>query len=192
MEVKKQLSRIPIFGALFEIDPRATVEATIELTIGVIFSTLPIWFGAIIFAGNKIFEPNQTSSFWCLYTSFFVDSISNGELLMYAAATLGPTLYLGLKFLKNKKKPFPWIRPQFFITVVLSLLAAVFFFMARDHQYAGNLKFVIFSAIIYALSLLLLFPSMAFDQESTRDPKEAIKKSEDQYMKSYQAHRKSL
>jgi len=189
MEIKRRLSRIPIFGALFDIDPKAILEAFVELTIGVVFSTLPIWFGAVIFAGDKIFDPDQNTGFWCLYSSYFVKSISNGELLMYAAATLGPTLYLGLKFLKTKNPPFPWIRPQFFIAIILSSFATVFFFLARDHGYANNLSFVVLSASIYLFALMLLFPSMAFDQENTRNPEKELKKSEVNFLEGYQHHR---
>jgi drug/metabolite transporter (DMT)-like permease len=128
-------------------------------------------------------------SFWDLYSDSIVKSVSNGELLMYAAATLGPTFYLAFKFMKTKKKPFPWVRPQLLIAFIISLTSATLFFTSRDYGFASEESFIFLTSVIYVLTLTLLFPSMAFEREEVRKPEEATRKSEVNFMAGYKNHR---
>jgi len=192
--VKRYLSGVPIFGSLFTISLRAQAEATVELIITLIFSTLPIWFGGLILSINNFFanykdESNEKISFISVYINNIVGSVSNGELLMYAAATLGPTLYLGLSTFGRKEKPFPWVRPQLIIAIIINFFATVLFFMARDKGYSGEKVFVYLTFIPYILSIFLLFPAMAFEQDRRADPLQAQREDQEEFVAGYKRHR---
>jgi hypothetical protein len=145
----------------------AKKEASVEMIINLIFSTLPIWFGGVIYGFIAFFSnDNQTTSMF--FTHMFkgvFNNVSNGELLMYAAATLGPTLYLGLSSFGKRKEAYRWVRPQLITAILITLLATVIFFIARDKGFASKDAFVLISAIIYLVSLFLLFPSVAFEHD---------------------------
>lgn len=190
---KLKISKIPIIGALANISKKAQIEAFVEMLVTVIFSTLPIWFGGAILTINAYFENLDklgTESFLGLYIQYILLSISNGELLMYAAATLGPTLYLGLSSFGKSDKPFPWVRSQLVIAIIINVFATVLFFMARDKGYASQSSFVHFTLMPYFLSLILLFPAMAFEHEKKfGDVREMQQEEQDGFMAGYRQHR---
>jgi hypothetical protein len=167
--LKRLFTKIPIIGVLANLQFNAILEALIELIITLLFSTLPIWFYALVDSiGNFYKIPIDTRSaslFYCTYKSSLVKTVSNGELLMYAAATLGPTLYLGLSYFGKKNKPFPWIRPQLVLSILITAFSTCMFITSRQLGYANDVSFVSLSALLYFLSLILLFPAMAYDQE---------------------------
>jgi len=193
--VKYRLSKIPIVGSLFEIRASAQREALIEISLSVIFSTLPIWFSSLILSISPYFEANTpeertVSEFFRIYREEVFTAVSNGELLMYVAAALGPTLYLGLSSFGKKKKPFPWVRPQLVIAILINFVSAVLFFTARDKGYAAEPSFVYASATLYLVSLTLLFPAMAFNQEQEGfNPAEAQQEDQDSFQSGYREHR---
>jgi len=120
------LSKIPIIGALAITSFTAQKEALTELLLSVIFATLPIWFGGLIFSFFPFFSAPQVdqklSVFISIYLAKIFEAVSNGEILMYVAAMLGPTLYLGLSSIRKKGKPFPWTRPQLVVAILISPL----------------------------------------------------------------------
>jgi hypothetical protein len=189
--MKTAFARIPIFGALGGMSGSAIKEASVEMLITLLFSTLPIWFGGIILSSNFYFtniaaNARSTDVFIAIYCKSLFSTVANGELLMYAAATLGPTLYLGFSSFGAKSKPFPWVRPQLVIAILINLSASVLFFMARDKGYAGESIFVYTSLIFYLLSLVLLFPALAYAHEMrTIDPAELQREDQDEFMDGY-------
>lgn len=187
------LLKVPFVSIFFTINKKAQLEAAVEMFVTLIFSTLPIWFGSAILTINKYFEVTKNKStfnFVEAYCSFIVASVSNGELLMYAAATLGPTLYLGLSSLGKQEKTFPWVRPQLVTAVIINFFATVLFFMSRDKGYASNATFVFFTAVPYLISLLILFPAMAFDHERREiDPAKIQQDEQDDFINGYSRRR---
>ena len=187
------MSKIPIIGALVNIDRKAKKEASVEMALTLLFSTLPIWFGGAILSINYYFGKlplvdRSACNFLSTYFSSLYTTISNGELLMYAAATLGPTLYLGFSSFGKRGKTFPWIRPQLVVAIIINLFASVLFFMARDKGYAGEPAFVYVTIILYSLSLILLFPAMAFDHERRAvDPAEIQQEEQEKFISGYRS-----
>ncbi len=184
-------SRIPIVGALSNISLKAQCEALVELCITVIFSTLPIWFASLIVGVDSYaLKEGDKPNFITLYLEVLKSNISNGELFMYVAAVLGPTLYLGLTSFGKRGKPFPWVRPQLVIAVLINFIATAIFFNSRGNGYAESDMIIYLSIVFYFLSLLILFPSMAFDHESREiDPREAQRDGEDEFAEAYRKHR---
>jgi hypothetical protein len=195
MKVKYYFSKIPIIGSLASIGWSAQKEALIEMSLTVLFATLPIWFGASIIAVNKYFALEGTGTgtariFTSLYAACVLSAVSNGELLMYTAALLGPTLYIGLSSFGRKGKPFPWIRPQLIFAVLLNLFATALFFMSREFGYAEEPLFVFFSLIFYLTSIILLFPAMAYEHDVTRATMGKIQRDDqDEFLDNYRRHR---
>jgi hypothetical protein len=181
------------FLSMKSISFAAIKEASVEMIINLIFSTLPIWFGGVIYGCIAFFSNDyQTTSMFFNHTlNGIFKNISNGELLMYAAATLGPTLYLGLSSFGKHEKPFPWIRPQLIIAILINLFATVIFFFARDKGFASKDTFVLVSAFIYFTSLFLLFPSVAFEHDKkTYNVSKAQREDQDSYIAGYEEHRR--
>ncbi len=171
--------KIPVLGSLVSISAKAQREASTELLLTLIFSSMPIWFSGGIVAANRYFLFAQKSpeilteplGFFGLYWEATIEAISNGELLMYSAATLGPTLYLAFQTLiKKSRKPFPWVRPQIIIAVLLNIIGSGLFLVAREYKYTTVPEFIFCTALIYATSLALLFPAMAFNHDAQADP----------------------
>lgn len=192
-KIKYFFSKIPIIGALVNISIPAQFEALVELIITVLFSTLPIWLGGAIFSIDFYFnegKPNNEINFET-YKGFFFSSIENGELLMYAAATLGPTLYLGLSSFGKRGKPFQWVRPQLILAILVNIFASVLFFNARANDYTTMPEFIEFTFILYAFSLILLFPAMAFEHEKKKaDVVDAQQEDQNDYINGYRGHRR--
>jgi hypothetical protein len=194
MKMRHYFSKIPIIGILSHISKTATKEASVDLSLTLIFATLPIWFGGAILTINDYFgkissADRSMSNFLATYCQAIFKTISNGELLMYAAATLGPTLYLGVSSFGKKGKPFPWIRPQLVAAILINLFASVLFFVARDKGYAGEIAFVYTTIFFYILALILLFPAMAYDQQTRSDPSEALREGTQEFMTGYRDRR---
>jgi len=180
------------FLCMANISAAAKREALVELIINILFSALPIWFGALIYTCISFFPLDDKS--WSIMTTHawngFVRNVSSGELLMYATATLGPTLYIGLSSFGGKDKPFPWVRPQLILAILLNLFATVLFFFSRDKGFASNETFIIFTAIIYSVCIILLFPSMAFVHDKNKFlTREAQTEDQDSFLAGYRHHR---
>lgn len=178
---------------LKNISRKARKEAIIEMLFSVIFSTLPIWFSGII-VGIKSFFKGEILSLNSLIISIFtstISTISNGELLMYAAATLGPTLYIGLTSIFQSEKPFPGIRMQFLLAILINFFGTVMFFESRADGFTKNILFIILTTSVYLFSLYLLYPSIAFDKvQKYPNASEAQKADTDSYISEYREHKK--
>ncbi|MDG5469666.1 hypothetical protein P9J64_15190 [Deltaproteobacteria bacterium IMCC39524] len=191
-------SRVPIIGNLTKTSFKAQKEATIEMVLTLIFSTLPIWFSGLRVASNKYYklldlpEKNRPAeiNFLEIYWSAIIDAISNAELLMYSAALLGPTLYLAFKSFIQKREPFPWVRPQIIFAVLINFIAADLFFASRENHYSAEPSFLIVTLCFYSASLLILFPAMAYEHDRILlDPSREQRTEQKSYQRSYKTHR---
>lgn len=188
-------SRVPIVGVLAHTSMPAIIEAIVEMSLSVVFSTLPIWFAGALFALPQFFDSvpfdkRGFDTFLPIYLDAVVKTIANGELLMYVTASLGPTLYIGLSSFGKKGKPFPWVRPQLIVAVLINLFATALFFVARDKGFASETALIMFSALLYLTSLLLLFPAMAYEHDRARfEPSEVQREEQDEFANGYRRHR---
>lgn len=109
---------------------------------------------------------------------------------MYATATLGPTLYLGLSSLNKKAPPIPWIRIQLILSITITIVSSVFFFTERNSAHIAQSLLVNISAFMYLASLLLLFPAMAFEHERRRSDASQIQiEDQNSFIDRYSKHR---
>lgn len=119
-------------------------------------------------------------------------AISNGELLMYAVAALGPLIQVSNKYSRDRtEKPFPNLRPILVVAFVVVSMATGLFFMTRNSSTSSHISIIAISAVIYFVSLMILFPLLAFDCEKMKNPSDALMQDESEFQDGYGAHRSS-
>ncbi len=168
LEKRERIGKFfPIWGTLLTTSRSAQIEALFELALSVIFSTMPIWLLGLLNATQEYVSLDQSirslGQFWCLYLSAMRDTISNAELLMYVTAILGPTFYLGLSSYREGQVPYPWVRLQIIVAVLMGFLATALFIVFRDTDGTGDPFIVSSSLFLYILSLMILFPTVALN-----------------------------
>lgn len=185
---------VPIYGALAGVERKAIGEALVEIVLNVIFATLPIWLGGLLIGFKKYVESHSSGGvdgFLSVFFDAMYGLVSNGELLMYATATLGPTLYLGFSYFGNKTKPFPWIRPQLVLSILVTLCASALFFDGRNSGYMGSNLLVSLSIFFYLFALMLMFPAIAYNHHARSfDAERIMKEDSDEFMAGYDQHRR--
>lgn len=191
---EKIAQKIPIWGVLLTTDRSAQLEALYELVLTVIFSTMPIWLLGLLSAIQTYvsIDDSQRSLdyFWDAYLSSMRGAISNAEMLMYVAAMLGPTFYLGLSSFRQGQAPYPWVRLQIIVAVLTGLIATALFIVFRDTERTDDPFIVSSSLILYAFSLAILFPTMA--QNHARYgyfPAAEQSRQTDEFTREYERHR---
>lgn len=92
---KTTIKHIPLLGGLVDCTARNHGAAMNELFIALSFSTATFWLSALFLA-----LMNRTG-----YVPSLLDTVRNGELLIFAVGFLGPTLILALQ--DGKHRPFP-------------------------------------------------------------------------------------
>lgn len=191
--IQNFLRIFPLPRIMKRLPKSAKHEASVELFLSVLFSTLPIWFGSLITATDKVHKVSAGGNgFFLTYWNEIVSTISNGELFFFVTAALGPTLYIGLTSFGKKAKPYPWIRPQFIVVFLINLFATVLFFQSRAGGYASSPSLILTSFVLYLIALALLYPAMVYDH-ATRpfDPASEQKKQDDDFTGGYTKHRET-
>lgn len=160
------LSKIPIWGCVFKYDPKARKEAFYEMSVIVLFSTMPIWLGNII-NSFLLYSEQENSSYPFLFFSNFNEYIQNGELLVYILALTGPTFYLLLTNSNgNESQNFPYFRLFAFVSFILGIVSAVMYFHANDNEYTNNTLFLTSTKVMYLFALFLLYPFFTFKHQA--------------------------
>jgi hypothetical protein len=148
---------VPIFGGLVDAKWTDHREAIAELSCAFIFSTLPIWGGALL----MLFDRGNSASFWAL----LVITVMNGELFILATALFGSLFYIMYKEIKENTQAQRFPSPLFFLVlpVVISVISALLFAFRRavDMFNLGpvlnNEGLFVCSVMIYLFSLLLIY-----------------------------------
>lgn len=131
----------PIFGILIELSSSAKKEAGTQLFINVLFSTVPIWLVTFIFSVQDWIQESKKSYFQALVESLH-KAISNGELLMYAVAALGPLIQVVNRSNRDSAdKAFPHLRPILVVAFVVVSMASSLFFYVKKQQHIQSHKY---------------------------------------------------
>lgn len=189
--IQNFLRVFPLPRILKRLPQEAQREAGIELFLSVLFSTLPIWFGSLINAIDQVHKtPTTKDGFLITYWNEIVQTVSNGELFFFVTAALGPTLYIGLSSFGKKAKPYPWIRPQLIVVILVNLFATVLFFQSRAGGYANSSSLILTSFFLYLVALALLYPAMVYDHAMRPfDPASEQQRQDDDFTGGYTKHR---
>ena len=169
----KRFSGWPIIGRLWEVPPEALKEARAEVVSATFYSTMPFWFLPVI--GSVIFL--NRPSLW--------SGVNGGELLVYAAALVGPLAYIITKRHGRFKVPddieegnseselsypFPYGRASFYLASLLCIMSGLVFTIQRLkslEQFKGiplinEAGLVWLSLVIAVFSTILLFCVTAY------------------------------
>lgn len=194
-EIREKVGKIiPIWGVLLTTDRAAQLEAVYELALTVIFSTMPIWLFGLLNAVEAYVLLDDTErtfwQFWDAYISSMREAISNAEMLMYVAAMLGPTFYLGLSSYRQGQAPYPWVRLQIIVAVLTGLIATALFIVFRDTEDTNDPFMISSSLFLYVFSLSILFPTMALNHARYGYfPAAEQSRQTDQFAQGYEEHR---
>lgn len=129
---------IPILGKLWTCRSEHLKEAFYEVAVVLLFSTLPLWFFPLI-----------SSILFTIKLPFFADTVSSGELLIYAASLSGAMVYfISKKYgsiesnaesgggpLLAVSVSFPYGRFFIILSALICMFAAAVFFMLRVAKY---------------------------------------------------------
>ena len=126
--VKASLRLLPIVGGLVDTRTRDHKEALTEVSLNVVLSTIPIWFGALIMLADM---QNRDTYFVNL-----VNNMRNGELYLYSTAMLSPLYYFIFKEIREFPH-FPSSRMLMLVSGLIILLSAGFFAIQKANSIFG-------------------------------------------------------
>jgi len=188
--MKAFISRLPIFSVLVNLSRAAMKGAAIQLLLNVIFSTLPVWFFAIIFSIPKHYNDPNNSYIYAAFLSA-ISAISNGELFMYTTATIGPLFYTAMKYQNPSDRPFPRLLSLAVISILISLFATSVYIVSKLYALTSKPGIIFVSFLCYIFAISILFSIMAFDHEQVKRPMEAMREDENDFQQGYSSHRGS-
>ena len=185
MSFFKLLTKIPIFGGLFECkEPTHWNEAFWELCFTLLGSTMPLWLGIIILL--VIGQDKGVDFFKALS-----EITRNGELFIYASSTLAPILYIAIEDKPGKSK-FPSRNSHVAIYVVIIAISAAIFGLRRANFELTDNDFVLsISRIFFATSIILVYIAMVYRNHRLATTADDVQKYEKQFTKDYSKHRGS-
>jgi hypothetical protein len=158
----RPLKEIPLFGPLFNASRSSVRDSFLETAIGVIFSTLPLWFFPIIFSKIAIGSPSIFEQ--------ISNSVGRGDFYIYATALIGPLIYVitknyvqvdkSDKFQINNRSIGKWTFEFpfgifFFFSAVFTCMIASVCYGYVNISIIDRDKFSINSDFVFATSVLL-------------------------------------
>jgi hypothetical protein len=170
---KRWTKWIPILGKLWACRPEHLKEAFYEVAIVLLFSTLPLWF-----------FPAISSILFTVELPFFKETVSSGELLIYAASLSGGMVYfISKKYGSIESRPetgegpmlavsvsFPYGRFFIILSALICMFAAAVFFMLKVAKYLLSARPTIIdhdgtaltSWLLFLVSAVLFFCAVAY------------------------------
>lgn len=168
-------------GALVDCTWADHWESLRQLTLIVCLSTTPIWLGALI-----VYAKGEHLELWAL-RSAFSSMVANGELFMYCTALLAPVFWMAL-FDPPGARAFPSKVPHMFLITIIDLIAAVFFGLIAAKNNVNQHFVLRASAMLFVLSLLLLYLGTVYHTSRLPDPSREFKKQEDDFSSALEKH----
>lgn len=124
------ISQIPFFGGMAMARVRDHWGAMVELVPNLLFSTVPIWLGAILMLADESNEKN--------WFQLLMANLQNGELYIYSTALLGPLYYFIFTEYAGVNK-FPNGRSLIIGSSLISLCAVAYFSALKTGKMFGFL-----------------------------------------------------
>ena len=136
------------------------IGSFVEVSLNVIFSTLPVWFGLILLF---VFDREKQDGIF----NIIKNSLGSGELYLYATALLGSILYFLTKDFRTKSN-FKSRRSYFLFCFILSIIAIGIFSVQRANLlFSEEIKLdqdvIFYSSIgIYLTTVLCVYLAHAY------------------------------
>lgn len=165
--------KVPIAGKLWDCRPEHVREAFYEVGCVLLFSTLPLWFFPLI-----------SYVLFTVELPFFAETVSSGELLIYAASLSGAMVYFIAKRYGTVENgldtpggpllavsvSFPYGRFFIILSALICMFAAATFFMIKTAKYLLSDRPEIInqngtaltSWLLFLFSIIMFFCAVAF------------------------------
>jgi hypothetical protein len=146
---RRAAQSIPIIGGLVDCTMRNHRAALNELLIALSFSTVTFWLSAFFL----LFLDSGS------YFDHLVDSVRNGELLIFAVGFLGPTLLLALQ--DGKHRQFPGRRGHTVVLFLVGIMCSGLYALARtlktsEPSVAFDRERLLFWSLVFGIVVVLL------------------------------------
>jgi hypothetical protein len=164
------VSYIALFGEFHKCSSRDFKEATIELAVTTVFSTMPLWVMPLV--GPLFFRSHHN------FFDHMLSTVRGGELFVYCAALVGPLIYIITRRygeLRDSGKfsltiAFPHGMMFVLISSAICIFAGFAFGLMKNPIFEGKESGVEFnlsgifwvSIIVYLISLYCVFSASAY------------------------------
>lgn len=179
-----KLKEIPLLGGLLETDRESAWEATKEVAVGLIISTIPIWLGVFVMVATRIPELDLFPA--------IMDStkkiIINGELYIYSSTFLAPLFWMilnkpaGADEFRNK------ISIMCLVFIVIILSSTLFALQRAGKDIAEDIAFI-GSIGTSTISVILLYLSTIYHNTRLKTPSQLLREKQDAYLDEFIEHR---
>lgn len=173
---------IPLLGGLVDCNLRDHWKAIQQTFITIVFSTLPIWLGALI-----ILSGGEDISF-VKYLEVIKSSINRGELFTYCVTLLAPIFWLALTDAPGGRN-FPNKLAHIVLITLINAVCAVFFSRFASGQKVNLTLSYGLSVSLFFASNVLLYLGTLYHTNIIKDGPAEFKRQEENFVESYQEHR---
>ena len=152
--VLRAIRRLPIIGPLADCRPEYHPPAVKQLTLDFVFSTLPLWVGALVIL---LTSSEGVGPLEALFTTF-----KRGELFIYCTATLGPIIYISNKERRDSPN-FPGRLSLLVAVIVIVAVCTTSFSLYRANVILNEPLAFQISLYAYGISLFLYYLTILYD-----------------------------
>lgn len=175
------LSKLWLFGALFQAGRRAYAGALYEFGYALVWSIFPFILGALtLYVTNN--DPDKE------FIDLASKTIRNGELLIYTISMLTPILYLVL-YDPEQADSFPHKLPLSTLVTVIAVTSSALFALMKA-QAIKDSEFVLqLSIILTVVALFTRYLSLVYHRVRMPDTKERdLRADQDMFVQRYSNH----
>ncbi len=185
---KQIFRKVPLFGGLVDARLRDCSEALTEVGIGILFSIVPVWFGALVLLAGS-----ETAKGWW---DLILDNLRSGELFLYSTALLAPLYYFILK--EGTDIPnFPSKRSFIIAATIILLISVGLFAVQRAGELFGGVVYLD-QGFIFSLSwktylggVVLVYLACVYKNLQQEGAAEVARTDTDEFLQMYTTHRRS-
>jgi hypothetical protein len=161
----------PLIGGLGYCELGDHWKASQKVTFELIFATLPLSLGAIV-----IWLNGAATGLW----KALEISLWNGDLYIYSTALLAPMFWLAI--LEYPDRHFPNKKALLAFIVLINSISALLFGFLRGGRSAVMQNVFSVSAVLFAISLFLLYLGTVYHYSLDQDPAKEFKDGENKVL----------
>jgi len=180
-KIFKIIEYIPIIGGLINCNPIDFFEALKELMSTLFIALSPIWLGAVVIF---CIQDNPDKNYWRI----LLNSLKNGELIIYSTSLLAPVIYMALKE-RGAVRIFPSRLSSIIAVIILLLITTSIFSIQRGGYYYHSTTVFKFSSLIFIISILILYIAMVYNNSRLPDAGEEFQNQEKDFANQFNLRR---
>lgn len=148
------LEKLPIVGGLVNCCAADFTTAAKEVLSTLLIALSPIWLGTLFL----FIRANEKRD----YIDILIDSVRNGELMLYCTALLAPVFYITSSD-KYSIGVFPNKLSSNITAIIILLITTAVYTMQRIGSSYNNNLMLKLSAILFFVSLIILFVNKVYN-----------------------------